>query len=302
MGRTGPMLGSGFDPVARADARMISLLFQHETLIRLGVFAAVFVAMALWEAIAPRRLQRHARRYRWPGNLGVAVLDSLLVRALVPTTAVAVATFAAQRGWGLWPAVHAPGWLAFAGSLVLLDLAIYAQHVVFHAVPLLWRVHRMHHADLELDVTSGARFHPLEIVLSLGIKMIVVVALGAPPVAVLVFEVLLNASSMFNHGNVRLPATVDRALRMLLVTPDMHRIHHSWRASETNSNFGFNLACWDRLFGTYRAEPWDGQLGLTLGLHAFRDARELRLDRMLWQPFRCGSPPVNQEGVDQTPE
>lgn len=281
---------------------MIPLLLKHEALIRLGVFATVFVAMALWEAIAPRRPQRHARRLRWPGNLGVAVLDSLLVRVLVPTTAVAIAAFAAQRGWGLWPAVQAPGWLAFAGSLMLLDLAIYAQHVVFHAVPLLWRVHRMHHADLELDVTSGARFHPVEILLSLGIKMIVVIAMGAPPAAVLVFEVLLNASSMFNHGNVNLPARVDRALRRLLVTPDMHRIHHSWRASETNSNFGFNLACWDRLFGTYRAQPRDGQLGLTLGLHVFRDESELRLDRMLQQPFRSGSLPVNRDGVGRTPE
>lgn len=267
---------------------MSESLLQHASLIRLTVFFAVFAAMALWELVAPRRPQPLGRRRRWPGNLGVVVVYTLLVRLLVPTTVVAVALAATQRGWGLWTALHAPMWLAVPGSIVLLDMAIYLQHVLFHAVPVLWRLHRMHHADLELDVSSGARFHPLEILLSLGIKLAVVAALGAPAVAVLVFEVLLNASSLFNHANVRMPAWLDSALRLLVVTPDMHRVHHSWLPRETNANFGFNLSCWDRLFGTYLAQPQEGHLGMTIGIHQFRDPSELRLDRMLWQPLRYG--------------
>ncbi|MDE2085616.1 MAG: sterol desaturase family protein [Xanthomonadaceae bacterium] len=274
---------------------MSESLLQYASLIRLTAFATVFAAMALWELAAPRRPQPLGRRRRWPGNLGVVVVDTLLVRLLVPTTAVAVALAATQRGWGLWPALHAPPWLAVIGSIMLLDMAIYLQHVLFHAVPVLWRLHRMHHADLELDVSSGARFHPLEVLLSLGIKLVVVAALGAPAVAVLVFEVLLNASSMFNHANVRMPAWLDGVLRLLVVTPDMHRVHHSWLPRETNANFGFNLSCWDRLFGTYRAQPQEGQLGMTIGIHQLRDPGELRLDRLLSQPFR--SAPSNGSGI-----
>jgi sterol desaturase/sphingolipid hydroxylase (fatty acid hydroxylase superfamily) len=274
---------------------MSESLLQHASLIRLAAFATVFAVMALWELSAPRRPQAVARRWRWPGNLGVVVVDTLLVRLLVPTTAVAVALVATQRGWGPWPAVQAPTWLAVAGSIVLLDMAIYLQHVLFHAVPALWRLHRMHHADLELDVSSGARFHPLEILLSLGIKLAVVAALGAPAVAVLAFEVLLNATSMFNHANVRMPQPLDRVLRWWIVTPDMHRVHHSWHPDETNSNFGFNLSCWDRLFGTYRAQPRDGHTNMTIGIRQFRDPRELRLGSMLWQPLRgaANSYPIN---------
>lgn len=278
---------------------MSASLLQHASLIRFGAFALVFVVMALWELAAPRRSQPLGRRRRWPGNLGVVVVDALLVRLLVPATAVAVAVLATQRGWGLWPTVQAPTWLAVIGSIVLLDLAIYLQHVLFHAVPALWRLHRMHHTDLELDVTSGARFHPLEILLSLGIKLAVVAALGAPAVAVLMFEVLLNATSMFNHGNVRMPAWLDGMLRLLLVTPDMHRVHHSWLPHETNSNFGFNLSCWDRLFGTYCAQPHDGHANMTIGINQFRDPRELRLDRMLWQPLR---EPANSYPINARPE
>lgn len=265
---------------------MSASLLQYASLIRLAVFAAVFALMALWELAAPRRPQPLGRRRRWPGNLGVVVVDTLLVRLLVPTTAVAVALAATQRSWGLWPALHAPTWLAVAGSILLLDLTIYLQHVLFHAVPVLWRLHRMHHTDLELDVSSGARFHPVEILLSLGIKMAAVAALGAPAVAVLVFEVLLNATSMFNHANVRMPQQLDHVLRWWVVTPDMHRVHHSWYPNETNSNFGFNLPWWDRLFGTYRAQPRDGHTNMTIGINQFRDPRELHLDRMLWQPLR----------------
>jgi sterol desaturase/sphingolipid hydroxylase (fatty acid hydroxylase superfamily) len=265
---------------------LAEILLAHEPVIRLGAFAAIFMAMALWELAAPRRRQVIRRLRRWPGNLGIVVLNTLLVRLAFPTAAVGVALLAESRGWGLLPALNAPPWFAVAAAVILLDLAIYLQHVLFHAVPALWRLHRMHHADLEFDVTTGARFHPIEILLSMGIKLGVVAALGAPAAAVLIFEVLLNATSMFNHGNVRLPARLDRALRWLVVTPDMHRVHHSVVPRETNSNFGFNLPWWDRLFGTYRAQPQAGHEGMTIGIEQFRDPRELRLDRMLLQPFR----------------
>jgi sterol desaturase/sphingolipid hydroxylase (fatty acid hydroxylase superfamily) len=182
--------------------------------------------------------------------------------------------------------VALPWGLATLLSVLLLDLAIYAQHVLFHAVPVLWRLHRMHHADLDIDVTTGVRFHPAEIVLSMLIKLAVVGLIGAPGAAVLIFEVLLNATSMFNHSNVAMPPAVDRIVRLLVVTPDMHRVHHSIERRETNSNFGFNFPWWDRLFGTYRPQPEQGHEGMTIGIEIFRDPAELRLDRMLLQPLR----------------
>jgi sterol desaturase/sphingolipid hydroxylase (fatty acid hydroxylase superfamily) len=214
------------------------------------------------------------------------MMDTLLARIVAPAGAVGFALFAEARGWGIFNVVAWPGWLEFLIALLVLDLAIYFQHRVFHYVPVLWRLHRMHHADLDVDVTTGARFHPIEILLSLGIKFVVVVGLGAPPVAVLVFEVALNATSMFNHSNVRMPAAIERVLRWLVVTPDMHRVHHSILRRETDSNFGFNFPWWDRWFGTYRPQPEAGHDGITLGIEQFRDPRELRLDRMLMQPFR----------------
>ncbi|MBI3707501.1 MAG: sterol desaturase family protein [Proteobacteria bacterium] len=265
---------------------MAEILLTHESAIRLGAFASIFGAMALWELLAPRRGQAIRRIKRWPSNVGIVALDTLLVRLVFPTAAVGVALSAETNGWGLFHAMKAPTWLAVIASVILLDLAIYLQHVLFHAVPVLWRLHRMHHADLEFDVTTGVRFHPLEILLSMAIKLGVVAALGTPPVAVLIFEMLLNATSMFNHGNVNLPQRLDRVLRRFVVTPDMHRVHHSVVPRETNSNFGFNQPWWDRLFGTYRAEPAAGHEGITVGIGQFRDARELRLDRMLLQPFR----------------
>lgn len=264
--------------------------FSAEPLVRLGAFAGVFALMALWEVLAPRRPQAIGRWRRWPNNLGVVVVDTLVVRVLFPAGAVGVAMFAQAQGWGLLNVLQPPGWVAVPLSVLLLDLAIYGQHVAFHHVPVLWRLHRMHHADLEFDVTTGVRFHPVEIVLSMLIKSAVVVALGAPPLGVLAFEVLLNATSMFNHGNVRLPGWMDRVLRWLVVTPEMHRVHHSVVRRETDSNFGFNLPWWDRLFGTYRAQPEAGHEGMTIGIDRFRDTRELRLDRMLLQPLRSGGP------------
>ena len=259
---------------------------EHEPLIRLGAFAGVLIAMTVWEVWAPRRPQRIGRARRWPGNLGVVVLDTIILRIIFPTAAVGMALIAKAHGFGLFNAVELPRLVAILASVILLDLAIYLQHVLFHAVPVLWRLHRMHHADLEFDVTTGVRFHPFEILLSMVIKLVVVAALGAPALAVLVFEVLLNATSMFNHGNVRLPAALDRVMRWIIVTPEMHRVHHSIAPRETNSNFGFNLPWWDRWFGTYRAEPAAGHENMTIGIEQFRDPRELRLDRMLAQPFR----------------
>jgi sterol desaturase/sphingolipid hydroxylase (fatty acid hydroxylase superfamily) len=264
---------------------MSDILLAHEPMIRGGAFASVLLAMALWESVARRRPQRIHRRQRWPSNLAIVVLDTLAVRLFFPLAAVGAALAAADQGWGLFNRVSVPIWLTMGVSVVMLDLAIYFQHRLFHAVPWLWRLHRMHHADLEFDVTTGLRFHPLEILISMGIKLVVVTLLGAPALAVLIFEVLLNATSMFNHGNVRLPARLDRRLRLLVVTPDMHRVHHSIIRRETDSNFGFNLPWWDRLFGTYRDQPAAGHLAMTLGIEAFREARDLRLDRMLLQPF-----------------
>jgi len=280
---------------------MTQIISAHESFIRLGVFASVFAAMAACEILAPRRAQSIGRGRRWPSNLGVVVIDTLLVRLLFPATAVGVALLAEARGWGLFATLELPLWASIVLGVILLDLAIYLQHVLFHAVPALWRLHRMHHADLEFDVTTGTRFHPVEILLSMGIKLGVVAALGVPAVAVLIFEVLLNATSMFNHANVRIPKTVDRVLRWLVVTPDMHRVHHSIVRRETNSNFGFNLPWWDRLFGTYRDQPAAGHEGMTIGIEQFRDPRELRLDRMLIQPFhdQAGRYPI---GGGDTPD
>lgn len=264
---------------------MLGALMMHETAIRMGIFGAVLMAMACWEVMAARRPQSIHRWQRWPHNLMIVALDALVVRLIFPLTAVGVAFVAAGQGWGLFSKVSAPQWLAVSVSVVLLDAVIYFQHRLFHRVPWLWRLHRMHHADTEFDVTTALRFHPLEILISMGIKIAAVVALGAPPLAVLIFEVVLNAAAMFNHGNVRLPARLDPWLRCLVVTPDMHRVHHSVIRRETDSNFGFNLPWWDRLFGTYCEQPAAGHLGMTIGIGSFRELRDLRLDRMLIQPF-----------------
>lgn len=262
------------------------MIQMSEATIRLGAFISVFAAMALWEIVAPRRTRSYTRRMRWPSNLAIVGLNTILLRILLPATAVSLALLGAQRGWGLLNNLRLPWWSTIAASVVLLDLAIYLQHVMFHAVPALWRIHRVHHADLDFDVSTGVRFHPIEIILSMLIKLGVIAALGASAAGVLVFEVLLNATSMFNHGNVHIPAGLDRWLRWLIVTPDMHRVHHSMLVGETNSNFGFNLPWWDRLLGTYRDQPEAGHDGMTIGIDQFREARELWLDRMLLQPFR----------------
>ena len=268
---------------------MPELFDTGEQAIRLGFFLGVFVLVALWELARPRRRLTQPRWLRWYANLGVVALNTALVWVLVPLAPVALALVAESRGWGVLNLVGLPFWLEIVLAVVVLDLAIYLQHVMFHAVPALWRLHRMHHADLDFDVTTGTRFHPVEILVSVAIKMAAVALLGPPAVAVLVFEVLLNGTSMFNHGNVRLPARLDRVLRWIVVTPDMHRVHHSDAPAETNSNFGFNLPWWDRLFGTYRAQPGLGHERMTIGLDTFRERRELHLHRMLTQPLRRGA-------------
>jgi sterol desaturase/sphingolipid hydroxylase (fatty acid hydroxylase superfamily) len=252
----------------------------------LGIFALI----ALWELVAPRRSQAIGRPLRWPNNLGLVALDTLLVRLAFPLAGVGMAFFAQSRGWGLFNVVALPAWLAVPAAVIILDLAIYGQHRAFHAVPMLWRLHRVHHADLEVDVTTGVRFHPVEILISMVLKLVAITAIGAAAVAVLAFEVLLNATSMFNHGNVQLAGPIDRVLRIFVVTPEMHRVHHSIERQETDSNFGFNLPWWDRLFGTYRAQPALGHDRMTLGIDRFRDRRELWLDRMLFQPLRGDRP------------
>jgi sterol desaturase/sphingolipid hydroxylase (fatty acid hydroxylase superfamily) len=265
-------------------------VFASEPVIRLGAFIGILAAMAIWEAIAPLRAQAIGRLRRWPNNLGMGILDTFVLRVAFPTAAVGVAILAQARGWGLFNLVPVPDWAAVLASVVLLDLIIYGQHIMFHAVPLLWRLHRMHHADLEVDVTTGLRFHPFEIVLSMAIKMAAVLVFGARPLGVLIFEVLLNATTMFNHGNVAVPERLDRALRWIVVTPHMHRVHHSILRRETDSNFGFNLPWWDRLFGTYRVQPQAGYERMAMGIDRFRDPAESRLDRMLLQPFRNDGP------------
>ncbi len=262
-------------------------MMEYELAIRLAAFLGMFAAMALWEALAPRRELALGRRARWPANIAIVVLNSVLLRLLFPAAAVGMALYAEQAGWGLLHRAGLPGWAALVVSVLVLDLAIYLQHVMFHAVPALWRLHRVHHADLEFDVTTGARFHPIEIVLSMLIKFAVIVVIGPPVAAVIVFEVLLSATALFNHANARLPLALDRVLRWLVVTPDMHRVHHSWVERETNSNFGFNLPWWDRLFGTYRDQPAAGHEDMTIGLRGMREPGQCnRLLPMLMLPFR----------------
>lgn len=266
---------------------MLDDLPASEPMIRLAFFCGVLIPMIAWEWVAPCRRAELSKTLRWGSNLGILALDTVLVRLTFPLVTVGFAVLAQQRGWGLLNLVEVPAWLSFILALLALDLAVYLQHALFHAVPLLWRIHRVHHADLELDVTTGLRFHPIEILLSMGLKLALVAALGPPALAVLAFEVLLNATSMFNHANVRLPRWLDRRLRWFVVTPNMHRIHHSVRPSETNSNFGFNLPWWDRLLGTYRDQPRDAYERMILGVDGLRSVADLRLDRMLWQPLRA---------------
>lgn len=261
-------------------------ILANEVIIRSVSFAGVFILMAILETLAPRRLTTLPLLQRWPSNLGIVLINTVLIRILFPAAAAGFALTVSQLGWGLFNRFDLRLLPTVMFSVLLLDLIIYAQHVLVHAVPVLWRIHRVHHADLDYDVSTGIRFHPLEILLSMFIKFVAILLLGPPVIAVVIFEVLLNAGALFNHSNVRMPVDVDRMLRKLVVTPDMHRVHHSIERDETNSNFGFNLSCWDHLFGTYKAKPLAGHEMMTIGLPNLRSPEQVnRLSGMLIMPF-----------------
>ena len=263
---------------------MNALLIGNEMFIRLGFFLGIFFVMAAWEKASPRRALQQSKLTRWANNLGLTFFNTFVLRLLFPAAAVGTALIADEKGWGLFHAISLPGWAGGLASIVILDLVVYAQHVAFHKVPVLWRLHRMHHIDLDIDVTTGARFHPVEIIISMAIKMGAVAALGAPAWSVVAFEVLLNGTSMFNHSNISINLRVDRWIRRFIVTPDMHRVHHSVRIRETDSNYGFNLSWWDRLFGTYRDQPAAGHTAMKIGLANYRDPKWLNIGWMLLVP------------------
>jgi sterol desaturase/sphingolipid hydroxylase (fatty acid hydroxylase superfamily) len=273
---------------------------SNEFAIRLGFFFGIFAVMAIWELVASRRSLTTSKTLRWLSNLTITFLNPFVVRMVIPIMPVGMALLAQKGGWGFLNNLPLPYLLKVVVGVMILDLVIYLQHVMFHAIPILWRLHMMHHADLDFDVTTGLRFHPIEIILSMVIKLSVVALIGPPALAVLIFEVLLNATSMFNHGNIRLPLGIDRKLRLLVVTPDMHRVHHSVVIRETNSNFGFNLPWWDRLLGTYRDQPAAGHQGMTIGLAQFRNPRRLTLPWMLALPFidKTGEYAINRRGKE----
>jgi len=263
-----------------------TFLIENEVNIRLTAFFGVFALIALWEVLSPRRVLTMSKVVRWSNNLGLVFLNSIILRLLFPAAAVGVAVLAAERSWGLFNQYELPLMASAILSVILLDMVIYFQHVMVHAVPVLWRLHRVHHADPDYDVTTGARFHPLEIILSMLIKFVTIILLGPPVIAVIIFEVLLNATAMFNHGNIRLPLPVDRILRWVVVTPDMHRVHHSVEDDEANSNYGFNLPWWDRLFGTYRDQPRKGHEAMSIGIHHYHDVKQvIWISGLLTLPF-----------------
>ena len=262
-------------------------VMTNETIIRLGAFFGILGVMALWEILAPRRALTVSKAIRWVNNLGIVFFNTFLVWLIFPVVSVGMALIASQQGWGLFNYFELPFWLTVVISIVILDFIIYLQHVMVHAVPALWRLHRVHHADLDFDVTTGGRFHPIEIFLSLLIKFAAIMVIGPPVLAVVLFEVILNGTAMFNHSNVRLPLGLDRVLRWIVVTPDMHRVHHSVEDDEANSNFGFNLPWWDRLFGTYRDQPRAGHQAMTIGIHKYRETKQVAwLPGMLLLPFK----------------
>jgi len=269
---------------------------ENETALRLGSFLCVFSIIGVGEVLVPRRTPTTSKARRWSSNLGIVALNPISVRLAFPLLPTGMAVLAQERHWGILNSLDFPYWLAAAIGFMAMDFFIYLQHILFHAVPLLWRLHMVHHADLDLDVTTGLRFHPIEIVLSMGIKLMAVALIGAPALAILAFEVALNATAMFNHSNIRLPLWIDKVLRLFVVTPDMHRVHHSVIIRETNSNFGFNLTWWDRLFGTYKDQPAHGHEGMTIGVAHLRNQERLTLLWLLVLPFLAdpGGVPVNR--------
>lgn len=268
------------------------IVMQYEKEIRMGFFFGMLALIGLWEVIAPRRALTISKTVRWINNLGLVFVNSFIVRVVYPVAAIGVAATAQENHWGLFNTIGVntidiPIWLAAILAIIIMDLVIYIQHVMVHSIPLLWRLHRVHHADPDYDVTTGSRFHPIEIILSMGIKFCTIVLLGPPVFAVILFEIILNATAMFNHGNIRLNSKVDKVLRLFLVTPDMHRVHHSIEDDETNSNFGFSLPWWDRIFGTYRDQPRAGHTDMVIGIHKFREAKDVSwISGMLTLPLK----------------
>ncbi len=263
----------------------MDILLNNESLIRLSCFVGVLLVMIFLERIMPYRPNKASKKTRWLANLGLVALDTLAVRFLIPVLPAAFALFLEEHQWGLFYLLHISSLVTFLLTIVLLDLMVYGQHVLFHYQPLLWRLHKVHHTDTNLDATSGVRFHPVEILLSVLLKLGVVAILGAPAAGVIAFEVLLNATALFNHSNIKLPKNFDKLLRLFVVTPDMHRVHHSIIPQETNNNFGFNLPWWDRLFKTYKAQPQKGHLNMTIGLKEYPDPKALDLETLLLVPF-----------------
>jgi len=266
----------------------------NEPFIRLTAFFGIFITVAIWESLSPRRRLTTSKTLRWVSNISITLLGTAIVRGLFPVLAV---TFAAnETNLGILNQASLPFVLKVFIGVLAFDLIIYFQHVMFHAVPILWRLHMMHHADLDIDVTTGLRFHPIEVILSMGIKIAAVIIIGPPVLAVILFEIFLNGTSMFNHGNMLIPPGIDRLLRLMVVTPDMHRVHHSVVIKETNSNFGFNFPWWDRLFGTYRPQPAAGHEKMVIGLSQFRNYKLLTLPRLLALPF-VGNPGLYSPGL-----
>jgi len=261
-------------------------IINNENTIRISVFVGMLLIMGLWELAAPRRAPKISKLLRWVNNLGLVFLNSLILRLIFPLAATGMAFFASEHGWGVFNYYDINPLLEIIICVIAMDFIIYLQHVLVHAVPVLWRLHRVHHADIDYDVTTGSRFHPVEIIISMLIKLATIMVLGPPVVAIIIFEVLLNGMAMFNHGNVGLPEILDKFLRVFIVTPDMHRVHHSIEDDETNSNFGFNLSCWDRIFGTYREQPRKGQLGMNIGIRDFTQPQQTTwLHGLLILPF-----------------
>ena len=276
-------------------------LWKNELGIRLAFFLGILLIMFFWERFAPRRRLTTSKITRWVSNLGLVLIDAMTVRLVFPTALAGIALIAQQNGWGLFNQFELPSLLKIIFSILILDFVIYLQHVMFHVIPLLWRLHMVHHTDMDIDVTTGVRFHPIEIILSMGIKTITVILTGAPSLAVLIFEILLNGTSMFNHGNVRYSQQIDSLLRLLVVTPEMHRVHHSTIRWESNSNLGFNFPWWDRLFGTYRPQPAKGHVEMTLGLDQYKEPQKLTLPWLIILPFigKLGKYPMTRSpGVE----
>ena len=269
---------------------------EHEVFIRLGAFLGIFILMAVWEVVTPRPILSTSKRFRWVNNLAILSLNPISLHLIFPILPISLAMIAEQRLWGLLNQTDLSYGFEIITGLFVLDFILYIQHALFHAFPTLWRLHMVHHTDLDFDVTTGVRFHPIEIILSMGIKLTAVIALGPSPLAVLIFEVVLNGTSMFNHSNIYLPSKVDRMLRLFVVTPEMHRVHHSVIIQETNSNFGFSFPWWDRMFGTYRPQPSKGHLDMVIGLAQYREPKHLNLWQLIIMPFtgKSGRVPINR--------